>query len=75
VAHFWKLDEGTESTTEEPQVWCISCSKDGPSWFGERATRTVWNFGLHLCRHEFIEQWGAHIGMRHHAGWSIELVL
>jgi hypothetical protein len=75
VAHFWKLDEGTESTAEEPQVWCISCGKDGPSWFGERASRTVWTFGFNLCRHEFIEQWGAHIGKRHHAGWSIELVL
>jgi hypothetical protein len=37
VAHFWKLDEGTESTTEEPQMWCLSCGKDGPIWFGERA--------------------------------------
>jgi hypothetical protein len=75
VAHFWKLDEGTESTTEEPQIWCLSCDQNGPTWFGERATRTVLNSKLHVRRHEFIEQWGANIGKRHHAGWSIELVL
>jgi hypothetical protein len=49
IAHFWKLDEGTESMEEKPQVWCLACDQNGPIWFGERATQTVWDhFGLCL---------------------------
>jgi len=74
IAHFWKLDEGTESETEPPQQWCLACDPNGPIWFGEWSTRTVWDhFGLQIDRHEFIEQWGRNLEKRHPGGWSIRI--
>jgi hypothetical protein len=74
IAHFWKLDEGTESMEEKPQIWCLACDQDGPIWFGERATLTVWDhFGLCLQRQLFVESWGANVGKHHHAGWVLML--
>ena len=29
IAHFWKLDEGTQSDTEPPQEWCLACDQNG----------------------------------------------
>jgi len=74
IGHFWKLDEGTESMTELPQVWCLGCDQNGPIWFGERATLTVWDhFGLCLQRQLFVESWGVSIGKHHRAGWVVGL--
>jgi hypothetical protein len=74
IGHFWKLSEGTESTTEEPQVWCLECDKSGPLWFGERATRTLFEFfGLCLKQDLLVESWGASVGKRHPAGFAIEV--
>jgi len=74
IGHFWKLSEGTESMTEAPQVWCLECDNNGPLWFGERATRTLFEFfGLSLKQHLLVESWGAHVGRRHRAGFAIEV--
>ena len=76
IGHFWKLDEGTESMHELPQVWCLECSQSGPLWFGERATRTIFDhFGLSLRQHLFVESWGANPGKQHRGGLGIELSL
>ena len=76
MGHFWKLDEGTESMDELPQVWCLECDKNGPVWFGERATRTLFEyFGLCLKQHLFVENWGGHVGKHHRAGMAIQLIL
>jgi len=76
IGHFWKLSEGTESMTETAQVWCLECDKDGPIWFGERGTRTLFEFfGLSLKQHLLVESWGAHVGKRHSAGFAVELSL
>jgi hypothetical protein len=73
IGHFWKLDEGTESTSEAPQVWCLECDQNGPLWFGERATRVMFEyFGLCLKQHLFVESWGDHVGKRHSAGYGVE---
>jgi hypothetical protein len=74
MAHFWKLDEGTESMEEKAQVWCLACDEKGPIWFGERATQTVLDhFGFCLRRQQFVESWGGSVGKLHHAGWMIGL--
>ncbi len=76
IGHFWKLDEGTESMDETPQAWCLECVRNGPVWFGERATRTVFeHVGLCLKQHLFIESWGVHVGTHHRAGFAIYLSL
>ena len=76
IGHFWKLDQGTESMDEMPQAWCLECDRNGPVWFGERATRTVFeHFGLCLKQHLFIESWGVDIGKHHRAGMAIYLSL
>lgn len=76
IGHFWKLDQGTESMDEMPQAWCLECDQNGPVWFGERATRTVFeHFGLCLKRHLFVESWGGHVGKQHRAGLALELSL
>jgi hypothetical protein len=75
-AHFWKLDQGTESMDEMPQAWCLECDQNGPVWFGERATRTIFeHFGLCLKRHLFVESWGGNAGKLHRAGLAICLSL
>jgi hypothetical protein len=76
IAHFWKLDQGTESMDEMPEAWCLECDQNGPVWFGERATRTIFqHFGLCLKRHLFVESWGGNAGKHHRAGLAIYLSL
>lgn len=76
IAHFWKLDQGTESMDELPEAWCLECDRSGPLWFGERATRTIFeNFGLCLKRHLFVESWGGNVGKHHRAGLAVYLSL
>ena len=76
IGHFWKLDETTRSETEETQAWSLTCDKNGPIWFGERATLIVFDhFGICLKRHFMVESWGEHIGKRHHAGWGLHLTI
>ncbi len=76
IGHFWKLDQGTESMEELPQVWCLECDLDGAIWFGERATRTVFeHFGLRLQQHLFVESWGRNVGTHHRAGMAVYLTL
>jgi hypothetical protein len=76
IGHFWKLDQTTQSETEEAQAWSLTCDKNGPVWFGERGTLTVFDhFGFCLKRHFIVESWGEHPGKRHHAGWALQLTI
>ena len=76
IAHFWKLDEGTQSESEEAQSWSLACDETGPIWFGERATQIAFDhFGFTLKRHVVVESWGSEIDRRHHAGWSLQLTI
>lgn len=76
IAHFWKLDEGTQSEAEEPETWRLECNDSGPIWFAQRGTKNVLNLGpLRLRRSYDVENWGPSPGQRHPAGWIVEALL
>jgi hypothetical protein len=76
IAHFWKLDESTQSETEEAPVWCLACSDSGPLWFGHRGKRPLFRIlALMVARYYMVETWGPFLGKEHPAGLSIQLTL
>jgi hypothetical protein len=73
ITHFWKSDPTTESESESPEAWCLSCNaKMEPVWFGQFASRQLLHFGyLSLYKREIHETWGNHPGSIHSHGLHI----
>jgi hypothetical protein len=67
VSHFWKADLSTESDTEEPEAWCLSCDANMiPVWFGTVVSVELFRLGqLSVVLREIHETWGPNVGSTH----------
>jgi hypothetical protein len=75
ITHFWKADIETESETEDPEAWCLSCnSKMEPVWFGQYASVELFTSkSFSVVLREIRETWGKHIGAVHPDNVSVKL--
>lgn len=67
VTHYWKADSGTGSDTEEPEAWCLACTRNmEPIWFGRFSTIELLHIGgFAVVLRVIHETWGSRVGAAH----------
>lgn len=67
VSYFWKTDEYTQSLTEAPEAWCLSCDPQmQPRWFGQVGSSELFHLGpVSFITRKVCETWGPNVGSTH----------